>query len=541
MRDPLARPNTCFPSSLRAPAKLPVPAIRRALGLVLLSLLAVAGPVGAAGSRGPAPSRRPPAEPVAPAPATEPWGQLLERGDGAAAEGRWSEALGLWKRAFELRFPAFRSLAFRSSVPAEYLSREALRDRITKEMAKEMSDAEMAARQKAMARFGFFAPDFPLKEITRRVLTEEVAGFYDPESGRLSLVEDDRPPEAQSWWEQLLGGKRRRDPRTEKIALVHELAHALMDQHHDLLSMLRSAEEDEDMSLAVTGLIEGEASLTMMVGENGEANLEMLTAPPRLLNFLFSLLRPLLPFAGGPGFRAAPPIVQETLLFPYMKGITFCLALTSPTGTWRPVDDAFAAPPISTEQILHPERYPDDAPVALSLPDLAPELGADWSPVCANVLGELQTRVLLSQALPPLDASLAAEGWDGDAYRVYERAPAGDGEGKPPETALAWATTWDTPEDAAEFRVGAAALFAARLGAEAAEGPDLPSPGEGSRTQAWRCEGRAWAVVARGADVWVFFGVPEDALAKVAARAFQVERAPKRFVLKRVERATAPK
>jgi hypothetical protein len=110
---------------------------------------------------------------------------------------------------------------------------------------------------------------------------------------------------------------------------------------------------------------------------------------------------------------------------------------------WDAVDAAFGAPPSSTEQILHPEKYLEgDEPQLVSLPPLTDTLGAGWSLVDAETLGEFQTTLYLAQQMDRGAAEAASAGWDGDAYAVY-----GWGE----DDVLVLASVWDSPAEAEEF------------------------------------------------------------------------------------------
>jgi hypothetical protein len=51
-----------------------------------------------------------------------------------------------------------------------------------------------------------------------------------------------------------------------------------------------------------------------------------------------------------------PVFLQKSLLFPYEAGLTFVCSLLH-DGGWTAVDAAYKAPPVSTAQILFPERY----------------------------------------------------------------------------------------------------------------------------------------------------------------------------------------
>jgi hypothetical protein len=134
------------------------------------------------------------------------------------------------------------------------------------------------------------------------------------------------------------------------------------------------------------------------------------------------------------------------LVFPYEKGLSFVLALFQ-EGGWSAVNAAYANPPLSTEQILHPERYPSDEPHVVSLPPLADTLGMGWRLVDEDVLGEFGLQLHLGVHVSASDddaVDTAAEGWGGDRYAVYWRED---------ETAfvVVLRLIWDTPADADEF------------------------------------------------------------------------------------------
>ena len=146
-----------------------------------------------------------------------------------------------------------------------------------------------------------------------------------------------------------------------------------------------------------------------------------------------------------------PPILKETLLFPYTSGSAFVQAAQA-RGGWAAVDALYDAMPESTEQILHPETYAaDGAPIVIDLPDdLADRLGAGWTVPLEDTFGELQFGIWLRGAgVTPADATAAAAGWGGDRLAVVE-GPNG-----------AWGvvieTIWDTTADAGEFRAASQA------------------------------------------------------------------------------------
>jgi hypothetical protein len=114
-------------------------------------------------------------------------------------------------------------------------------------------------------------------------------------------------------------------------------------------------------------------------------------------------------------------------------------------GGWARLDRAYADPPVSTEQVLHPEKYlKAEKPRAVdpaAVEALLAEKG--YTPVYRTVMGELGAALVLETHLPKEDLSSASEGWGGDTFSVFEK------EGAPP--LVVWATDWDSEPDAVDF------------------------------------------------------------------------------------------
>jgi hypothetical protein len=145
----------------------------------------------------------------------------------------------------------------------------------------------------------------------------------------------------------------------------------------------------------------------------------------------------------SPVFSTAPEFFQQSLLFPYDQGNTFVLHFYI-RGQWAAVDALFRNPPVSTEQILHPESYPDEIPVVLEVPDLVAELGSEWRLMDRDTLGEWQLKLMLSEYLPGDTADSVAQGWGGDTYiALYDE--------RQDRSALVLIIAWDTDNDAIQY------------------------------------------------------------------------------------------
>ncbi|MEO6810739.1 MAG: hypothetical protein ABI353_16615, partial [Isosphaeraceae bacterium] len=300
-------------------------------------------------------------------------------------------------------------------------------------------------------------------------------------------AKEKKPP---TFMERLLGKTGGFDKEGNKTVIAHELTHALADQHYDIDTLQTAAKGDDDRLLALTALIEGEATLTMLGAQmNDWSGEKVIELPADGLNRTFRILGPFLNLAGGASMRQAPPIVAETMLFPYLRGLVFCASLTN-KGGWPQIDEAYRLPPLSTEQVLHPEKYRDnpDPPMAINLGKLTP--GAGWTEATRNVVGELQLSILLKK----YDGRAAAEGWDGDAFAAFE--------GPDDRLALVWLTTWDTEDDAREFAQGYLRFQTTKLDPDAKEPDAFPDSVRRTHLDA------VFAVERRGLDVAVVEGFP---------------------------------
>ena len=144
------------------------------------------------------------------------------------------------------------------------------------------------------------------------------------------------------------------------------------------------------------------------------------------------------------GLEYGPYIAIRTFVFPFAEGLDFAVQLFQAAGNWSLINQALETPPASTEQVLHLDKYAaGEMPISVEMPDLAWVLGGGWKHVRTGVLGELIITAWLETDFSPQAASIAATGWGGDAYSLFEGP---DGQG-----VLVLATVWDSEQDAEEF------------------------------------------------------------------------------------------
>ncbi len=238
--------------------------------------------------------------------------------------------------------------------------------------------------------------------------------FYDLARGRLYLVGETEPSSQ------------------EQLVFVHEYVLALQDQLFDLRAQVAAVVEDSDRLLALWALSEGDATLAMELYR--EAYAEELGPARVFTQTVQAVIGPL---------RGLPSLVLERVLFPYQAGRAFVDSLYATRG-WAGVDEGWGDPPQSTEQILHPERFPDDAPEVVTLPALTSTLGAGWRFQQEDTLGEFMLRQHLSLYLDEEEVDDAATGWGGDRYALYVNSQRGT-------ACLLILLDWDDEEEADEF------------------------------------------------------------------------------------------
>src|SRR5689334_2114056 len=307
-----------------------------------------------------------------------------------------------------------RQLPVLRPVQSSAQSREEIEHMIVANLDRETTAADMHASEVTLKRLGLVPASFSLRPLIVRLLTEQVAGYYEPKEQQFHLAD----------WIDVDG---------QKPIMAHELTHALQDQHFNLRRFEKWPKGDSDAELATHALIEGDATLAM--------TLYVSSNPARALTFLKSFLAA---ETSSQELDKAPRAMRETLLFPYQEGLTWTRALYQ-NGGWSAVSRAFKTLPQSSEQILHPPKYfIHEAPLKVSLPDLHPALGPGWRRIETDVNGEWSFYLILDEFLKSVSTSKqAAAGWGGDRYATYESANG--------QSAYVSLSAWDTVKDAREF------------------------------------------------------------------------------------------
>jgi len=333
------------------------------------------------------------------------------------------------------------------------------------------------------------------------------SGAFQLAFGFALLARHSSPPYAKTQRENLLAfydrGRHvvhaRRDAGAEggdealELLIAHELGHALQAQHFAAPNFARLSAEDA--RLALLALFEGDAMLTMLAFQAGQAFMPL----GRRLALAAGQTGDIATFERASGMasetEAMSALTRARLEFPYASGLNFVGELYR-AGGFTLVNRAFGHAPTSTEQVLHPERYlAGDEPALVPVPAVP----AGYHAVAEGTVGELLTRLALSACVRTPDAIRAAEGWGGDAFQIVEKDNLGG---------LLWATTWDTLEDAKEFEHAVRELSSACWARAQLSARSVFS-------------GPAW-VVRRGKHVAVQRGIPPSVAKPLGARMLEL-------------------
>jgi hypothetical protein len=326
-----------------------------------------------------------------------------------------------------LRTPVERAvgLVFTAPPRSAMRSKEQVRGYLIRKLDEELPPERLHGLETAYRLFGLLPDTLKLRALLVDLYTEQVAGFYDPDSATLFGVAG-------------------ADPEQLRLVLAHEMIHALQGQHLRLDSILDDRRNNDRLT-AAQAILEGQATLASLdvlaPGQDVAKN-------PQFWEMYRDQVQQ--QQTSMPVFRRAPLILRESLIFPYLQGAEFMHWWAgSPFRDTLPYGRRM---PQSTEQIIHPERYArGDQPLRLAFPGEAHVLYED-------VLGENEIRVVLARLAGSDEVQTVVPiGWGGDRFRLYQA------DGGP---ALVWYVVWDDAISAGRFlrSAGAGLRHTARQG-----------------------------------------------------------------------------
>ena len=327
-----------------------------------------------------------------------------------------------------------RGLPLKSQVPLVEASEAVIKYQLIVGFTEQTSAKQLAANQKVLRAMGLIKPTDDLESILTAVLTEQIAGSYDPETKEITIVAG-----------KGLGNA------SDQVTMSHEVTHALQDQNFGLTKPpLQNDAYNGDEDTGVQSLIEGDATETMYQYAQTYLSVSQLMQVQQDSSNVSS-----------PQLDKAPLYIQRGLLFPYSDGLTFIQGIKAQAGGEKAVNNALRSPPLSTEQIMHPDRYLSGAgaPKTVAMPDLTTSLGQGWKRIDQDALGEFDIGVWFEQYVNAATGKLVGDGWAGNSIEYYQ--------GPASNYTMPIMTVWDSTADAKEFFDNYTKLLDGRFGSRA--------------------------------------------------------------------------
>ncbi|HEY9142259.1 MAG TPA: hypothetical protein VIN93_15275 [Bryobacteraceae bacterium] len=335
--------------------------------------------------------------------------------DGAPSEARCRQVPEISRELSEIT-----GLSWRHPVPCSFIDKQQVNAFLKRRLKEEASPEDIRAEELTLKKFGLVPPDYDLAASTVALLTEQAAAFYDYNKRKLFLTD-------------ATSGE------SEGTVLAHELAHALADQNFNLARYIRQGRKSDDGSTARLSVMEGQA--TWLMSEYAARRLGQTLMGNQALAASMAAIGD----SGDsqfPVFENAPLYLRRSMVFPYTEGMVFQGAVLE-RDHQRGFAEVFTDPPVSTQQIQHPEKY--FAKVTPTQPDLPdPHLPRGYRGLIRGELGELEHAILLEQYVGKSQAEEVAPHWRGCRFELRENKKAA-------RVVLLYAVEWDDGPAAAKY------------------------------------------------------------------------------------------
>jgi hypothetical protein len=322
---------------------------------------------------------------------------------------------------------AISGMKLRHAVPCDFISKEQINQFLKKRIKETSSPEEVRAEELTLKKFGLIPQDFDLAKNEVDLLTEQAAAFYDYDRKKL-FITDSTSSDSQT------------------PVLAHELSHALADQNYNLARFIKQGRKSDDGSTARLAVMEGQATWMMseyLARQTGTSLKDSATLAATMATMAAG-------DEGGdtkaegefPVFDKEPLYLKLTLVFPYTKGMSFQQAVLV-RDPQQGFGEVFLNAPVSTQQILHPEKYFDRVkPTDPALPVV--HLPRGYKGLVGGELGELEQGIMLEQYVGKTRAGKLAPHWRGCNFELQENKKAA-------RVVLLYATEWDSEESAAQY------------------------------------------------------------------------------------------
>ena len=314
-----------------------------------------------------------------------------------------------------------RGLPSKSTVPCLVRDKQQIREFMLETIRTQLPPQKLQNEARLFEAIGIVPRGFDYAKQLIELYVAQVGGYYDPHQHHYVMA---------SWM----------PAGVQMTIAVHELTHALQDQHFHLESFIDPKLENSDEQLARSALVEGDATAVMTDYSRKLVGMPGISTDPDVNSLL-------LQNALGVGLLGGPEVPQALkvlLLFPYSSGLRFVHEVLKQDG-YAGVDKIFKDPPVSSSEILHPEEYKLRANRRVSVSSKDLNLPPQAVIVYQDTIGEFMISALLSNYLSDgARAAQAAAGWQAD--RAVQYTEPGDDKVK-----TVWVTRWQNSIQAQEF------------------------------------------------------------------------------------------
>ncbi|MGE5215641.1 MAG: hypothetical protein ACM3SP_01415 [Chloroflexota bacterium] len=284
----------------------------------------------------------------------------------------------------------------------------------------------------------------------------------------------------------------RANPRAAReLPVALGIALALQEQQFNWRERIRSM-ASEDRRAAFYALTGGDAALAAisLVSSKTTSSAAILTASAQIAAEVDKLA------------AALPGYMRRQLTLPYRAGSQFIYWAYKARG-WPGVNALYVNPPVSTAEILHPEKYFLQHAAPLRYFPAALLRRYKEIPNLEQSLGEDAVAASLASAHPEKSADATASGWRGDRLFAFR-----DGA----NLTTAWFSSWSTENQAREFLQAYRAVLEHR---HAIRFNFSPAP----KNAPWIASGgdqRGWLLQNRGTVVLLISAAPAGRLIDLA-------------------------
>jgi hypothetical protein len=331
------------------------------------------------------------------------------------------------------------TLPVRESVKRNLVNRDEVVAFIRKHMDEDEDSQRLRRSELVLKKFGLLPRTFDLQTFLIALLREQVAGYYDPKTKSVNLLD---------WI----------DAEQQKPVLAHELTHALQDQSFGIEKYMKAGAGDlgaskkepsvedietDEASTAHQAVVEGQAMVVLIDYMLAPTGLSI-TDSPQLVEALKAGM--LVGTADSVEFRNAPLYIKEALTFPYRYGLDFEAELLTRVGKQKAYEGAFKNPPRSTREIMEPTVYlAGEKLAAMPLADFKKDF-KNYDKFDVGAVGEFDVAILMDQYAGTEVSKRLYPHWRGGYY--YAVRPKGDASAP---LGVMYLSRWSNAERAAEF------------------------------------------------------------------------------------------